>query len=240
MARSLIRIVVVALALAACSTMPPGTVTDAGEWTSGDPCPSVFFLGARGTDQPSGLGSQLEDAYGQFVSQLEAPAGVDVAVASYPLDYPAARGGFGESDAYRESVFEGARSLPVVLDELMAACPAARIMVAGYSQGAQLITIADLAGLVEGIDAVLLLANPVFSPDDASTKQGDFDPERGGLFGRVDVETGLAERTVQVCLDADPFCQAGSLGVFVHTFGYHGEALAEAVAWVAERVESGL
>ncbi len=240
MARSLIRTGVVALVLAACTTTPPGTVSDVGAWTAGDPCPAVFFVGARGTDQPAGLGPQLDDAYAQFVSLLEAPAGVDVTVASHALDYPAARGGFGDSDAYRESVIDGARALPVVLDELVAACPAARLLIAGYSQGAQLITLADLGGLVAGIDAVLLLANPVFSPGDASTKRGDFDPERGGLFGQVDLDAGLAERTIQVCLDADPFCQAGSLGVFVHTFGYHGEALNEAVDWVAARVEAAL
>lgn len=231
-----------ALVVFVVRTPPPGEVADLGAWSEADPCPTVLFVGVRGTDQDPGIGPQLEDAYGQFVSLLRPPPDRDITVASYPLDYPAARGGFGDSSAYVDSVEEGAETLVADVEALTNRCASARFVLGGYSQGAHVISIADHDRLATGtVDAVVLLANPVFSPHDESAKlENGFDPNRGGLFGQVDFDGELAGRTIQVCLDRDPFCQAGTLGVFVHTNGYYGEALGEAAAWAAHMVEDAL
>ena len=60
-------LVAVAVVAAACS-QPPGTVTDAGTWGEADACPTILFIGARGTDQPAGLGPQLDDAPGRILA----------------------------------------------------------------------------------------------------------------------------------------------------------------------------
>lgn len=204
-------VVVVALVAVACAQ------------TVDDGCPDVYFVGVRGSGQPPGVGDQVADLYDQFVADFE---GSTELVA---LDYPASQGQFGNPSVYTASVEAGAAALPAALDALP--CSGAGVVLAGYSQGAHVITLAD----VGEVDAVVLLASPVFDPTDDSMKSGDFDPALGGIIDRVPVGT-LADQTMQVCLLGDPVCQAGALAVWVHSWGYAGGALAEAAAFVASRV----
>ena len=192
-----------------------------------DACPDVYFVGARGTGQAPGMGPQVEDLYGQFVDALGAP---EDEVERVVLDYPAAQSRFGDSTVYEESVEAGAVELGPTLASLD--CPEAAVVLAGYSQGAHVIAIADLPA----VDAVILLASPVFAPNDATAKSGSFNPEQGGLVAEVSIDGPLAERTIQVCLSGDPVCQFGSIAFWVHSGGYFGEALAPAAAFAADRV----
>ncbi|MCH8128593.1 MAG: cutinase family protein [Acidobacteria bacterium] len=233
--------IVVAVVLVLPQSAEPGSVTDLGVWIETESCPNVFFVGARGTDQDPGIGPQLSDAYSIFLTFLRPGPGRDIGVAVYPLDYPAARGRFGDSSKYEESVAAGAGELRAAVDVLASQCAAARIVVAGYSQGAQVISVADLANLGEAtIDAMILLANPVFVPDDATEKAGDFNPDQGGLVGRVSIDGELAGRTIQVCLRGDPVCQSGSLAIWVHSNDYFGSALDPAAEFAANEVNPNL
>jgi cutinase-like protein len=186
-------------------------------------CPEVYFVGVRGSGQPPGVGDQVADLYDQFVANVEASTEL------VALDYPASEGQFGDPSVYTTSVEAGAVALPPALDALP--CPAASVVLAGYSQGAHVITLAD----VGAVDAVVLLASPVFDPTDDSMKSGDFDPVMGGIIDRVPVGA-LAGRTMQVCLRGDPVCQAGAMAFWVHSWGYAGDALAEAAAFAASRL----
>jgi hypothetical protein len=230
--------VAVALVAAACSA-GGGTVTDRGEWSETEPCPDVFFVGARGSGQDPGIGPQLTDVYERFLGLLE-PAR-DVAVAIYPLDYPAAESRFGDASEYSESVAAGIRELPVAVELLGSRCEEARIVLGGYSQGAHVIAISDHASLGTGnVDAVILLASPVFAPDDQTEKTGTFKPDQGGIIRQVSINGDLAERTIQLCLSGDPVCQFGSLAFWVHSNVYFGEVLDPTAEFAARGVGANL
>jgi len=223
--------------ISACSNA--GSVTDRGVWSETATCPDVFFVGARGSGQDPGIGPELSDFYEQFLAKLEPARDIEAAV--YPLDYPAADSRFGSTSQYTDSVSQGARALPVAVDMLLSRCQAARIVVAGYSQGAHVITMADHDSLAAAnVDAVILLANPVFAPDDATGKAGDFNPDQGGIAGQVSINGALAERTIQLCLAGDPVCQFGSLAFWVHTNGYQGEALDQPAGFAADQINPNL
>ena len=189
-----------------------------------DGCPDVYFVGARGSGQPPGFGPQVDDLYGQFVEAADAD------VERVSLDYPADQSRFGDSTVYGESVEAGALELPVALASLE--CPDAAVVLAGYSQGAHVITVADLPA----VDAVILLASPVFAPNDATAKSGDYNPDQVGLVDEVPINGALADRTIQVCLSGDPICQFGSIAFWVHSGGYFDDALSEAAAFAADRL----
>jgi hypothetical protein len=230
--------VVVALVAAACSA-GGGTVTDRGEWSETEPCPDVFFVGARGSGQDPGIGPQLTDGYERFLGFLE-PAG-DIEVAIYPLDYPAAESNFGSASQYSDSVAAGVRELSVAIELLGSHCEEARLVLAGYSQGAHVIAIADHALLEAGnVDAIILLASPVFAPDDPTEKTGTFKPDQGGIIRQVAINGALAERTIQLCLSGDPVCQFGSLAFWVHSNGYFGDVLDPTAEFAARELGANL
>ena len=99
-------------------------------------------------------------------------------------------------------------------------------------QGAHVIAISELPT----VDAVVLLASPVFAPNDATAKSGSFNPEQGGLIEEVPIDGPLADRTIQVCISGDPICQFGSIAFWVHSGSYFGDALAEAADFAADRL----
>lgn len=228
---------VVGLVAVACSDA--GSVTDRGEWDEGDPCPDVFFVGARGSGQPDGIGPQLTDGYERFLGFLTPPRDIEVAV--YALGYPAEGTLTGGSQLYSESVEIGVRELPAAVEVLGERCGAALIVLGGYSQGAHVIAVADHAFLEAwNVDAVILLANPVFAPDDPTEKAGDFNPERGGIIRQAWIDGPIAERTIQLCLNGDPVCQFGSLQFWIHSNGYFGDVLDPTAEFAARAVERTL
>lgn len=188
-----------------------------------DGCPDVYFVGVRGSGQEPGIGPQVADLYDQFVAEFGDTSEL------VALDYPASQGQFGDPSVYTASVEAGVAALPTTLDVLP--CEGASIVVAGFSQGAHVIARAG----VETVDAVVLLASPVFDPGDDTAKSGDFNPEQGGIIAEIPVEVAT-ERTIQVCVRGDPVCQAGSVAFWIHTWGYARDALAEAAAFAASRV----
>ena len=202
--------VVVALVMSACSQ-------------PASDCPDVYFVGVRGSGQEVGVGPELSDLYRQTVDEH----GGDIELVA--LDYPALQSPL-DASAYRESVLAGAAALPEALDALPCDSP---VVVAGFSQGAHVITLANVQA-----DAVVLLASPVFSPTDATAKSGDFNPEQHGVIADQPIEGPAADRTIQVCLAGDPVCQLGSFSFSVHTDGYIDEALSEAAEFAASLVRN--
>jgi cutinase len=216
-----------------------GTVTDRGVWTEGQECPDVFFVGARGSSQDPGIGPQLTDVYERFVGALEPPR--DIEAAMFPLDYPAEGSLTGGASGYSDSVATGVRELPAAVELLGSRCEASRIVLGGYSQGAHVIAISDHAFLEQAnVDAVILLANPVFEPDDPTAKVGTFNPDQGGIVGKAWIDGPFAARTIQVCLNGDPVCQFGSLAIWVHSNSYFGETLDPTAEFAAEKVIANL
>ncbi len=229
------RVVLIGVVLAVgCSA--GGSVSDRGQWSDGDPCPDVLFVGLRGSGQNPGMGPQMSEVYERLVAALDPPR--DVLVAYHALDYPAEGTLTGGASQYSESIAHGVAALPEAVEMLASQCPETRIVLGGYSQGAHVIAVAD-HGFLEAwnIDAVVLLANPVFAPDDPTEKVGGFNPDKGGIIRQAWLDGPIAERTLQLCLSGDPVCQFGSVAFWVHSNGYTGEVLDPIARFAADRLE---
>jgi hypothetical protein len=97
---------------------------------SAQPCPDVEVVFARGTGEPPGVGG-----VGQaFVDAVRAQAGgrsVDV----YAVNYPASSD-FVDRLAFAGTVVDGIRDAGTHIQSMAANCPATRMVLGGYSQGA--------------------------------------------------------------------------------------------------------
>jgi hypothetical protein len=198
---------------------PAAAQDPAGPWAPGQPCPDAIVVGAAGSGQqemPSelGMGTQVDG-----IVRAIARAGTGLEIAALPLPYPAAR--VFPTSGYLASVEAGLEALPTTVASIADACPGTGIVLVGYSQGAQVIQVGldrirstEWGGADHSshIDAVVLLASPLFTPQAGTTRFGNFDPARRGLLGGSDVPAWITEDTISWCRGADLVCQGGDLG----------------------------
>jgi hypothetical protein len=173
-------------------------------------CPDVEVIGARGTTERPGLGVLLAPLAQQLTRELPQT------VRSTAVDYPA-------SFNYTASVRQGVTSLAGDLQQTAAACADTKFVLAGYSQGANVVGDALVGSsgrgraaaqpaiptaLSDRVVAVLLFGDPTFTAGE------DFnvgDGTRSGVFprgaGRMDA---VADRTQSFCNRNDRFCQGGT------------------------------
>ncbi|GAC1410402.1 MAG: alpha/beta fold hydrolase [Mycobacterium sp.] len=112
-----------------------------------DPCPDVDAVVARGTGEPPGAGGVGQ----HFVDALRAQAGPR-SVGEYPVNY-AASNDFGDRDAFVRTVIDGIRNAADHIQSEAARCPATRIVLAGYSQGAALVGYTTVDHVPPGVPA---------------------------------------------------------------------------------------
>ncbi|MFP4149353.1 MAG: S-layer homology domain-containing protein [Nitriliruptoraceae bacterium] len=196
---------------------PLASVQAASAPAIGQACPDAVVIGAAGSGQrePSselGMGPQVD---GLFRAVAEVGAGLDLQ--AVPLEYPAAP--VFPPAVYLDSVTRGIEALADAVADVVDACPGTGIVLAGYSQGAQVVQSwledpdeASGADLAAPIDAVVLLASPVFAYQPALTAFGSFDPARAGLLGVGEVPGWIVRDTVTWCERADLVCQLGEPG----------------------------
>ncbi|MFD6464042.1 cutinase family protein, partial [Streptomyces roseolus] len=142
-------------------------------------CPAVYALGVQGTGQSSPDAPVSTDT--GMLSQVFVPlqadadaAGVKIARAYVPYD--ASFGGLDrptnpDTASYERSVSGGLGSLDKMASQIVSACPATRIAVAGYSQGAHVVSMwakqvgAGSAAITPSqVAAVALFGDPVRAP----------------------------------------------------------------------------
>jgi len=192
---------------------------------SAAPCSAVEFVYARGTLEPGTLGLFTGQAvYGAIQKKL-----TDRTTSNYPVNYPASLDVFSSPN----SAEQGNTDLVVHVTAQAAACPAQRFVLAGYSQGANVVDnslgISSDGSLVGGkivatipasiapkVAAVLLFGNPIRAIGKSVT----------GLY---------AARAKDYCAVGDPVCQAGGTDVTAH-LTYGSADAADAAAFVASRV----
>ncbi len=160
---------------------------------SADSCPSVQVVFARGTGEDPGVG-----LVGQaFVDSLRTQVGGG-AVAVYPVDYPACH------DFLRAA--DGANDASTFVQNLASTCPATKIVLGGYSQGAAVIDAVTVAThpilgftdpmpaeVADHVAAVAVLGNP-------SNRLGGPLTTLSPLYG---------DKTIDLCNGADPVCSNG-------------------------------
>jgi len=160
------------------------------------PCPDVEIVFARGTTEPAGVGG-----IGQaFADSLRARL-PDRSVGVYAVDYPASRDFASSTPAGRDDVSAHAQATAVN-------CPATKMVLGGYSQGAAVIDLATSAmpaDVANHVAAAALFGGPRSSFAD-SLSPGPL-PSIGPLY---------IAKTIELCVPNDPICFQGGTDMGAH------------------------
>ena len=191
--------------------------------SSAQPCPDVEIVFARGTSEPAGIGR-----VGQALADALAPALGGRTLSTYGVNYPATYDFLTTAD--------GAADATAHISAMAQQCPATRIVLGGYSQGAAVVDmlagvpplgnkVGNIgsapplpAGSAGNVAAVVVFGNP-------STKFGIPLTASGAFAGRA----------LDVCSDGDPICSDGR-NPFAHTRYESSAFIGQAASFVAARV----
>ncbi|KAK1977592.1 cutinase [Colletotrichum cereale] len=173
------------------------------------PCAPVNIIVARGSVEAQGtglLGSIAKNASAQIPGSIVTP-----------LVYPA------ELNPYAPSVAAGVTNMTTLLNQQATQCPGTKIVLMGYSQGAQ-VSLDTLCGTSDGpnfnttvaqapmvgskIAAVVMFGDPTYVVGQPFSKGTS---KKNGIFPRQDLSQcqGLTSRFVSFCDDTDLFCASG-------------------------------
>jgi cutinase len=197
--QALLKLLTVASLLAASLV---STATSAGA-ADGEPCPNVEVIFARGTLEPPGVGATGQAFTDALNSRLGSPAVV------YPVDYPASldfnQAGAGVSDAANK-----------VLD-IANTCPATKMVIGGYSQGAAIAAYITADSVPPGYDLPAGITGPL--PPNVARHVAAvvlFGKPSSGFLNLVDhsappINIGplYASKTIDLCAPEDPVCTTG-------------------------------
>jgi cutinase len=115
-----------------------------------EPCPDVDVVFARGTGEPPGVGG-----FGQaFVDALRAKAGTK-SVNAYPVNYQASAD-FSDGIQFALTVIDGIRDATNHIQTIAADCPATKMVLGGFSQGAAVAAFTTSADIPAGVPAAFV------------------------------------------------------------------------------------
>ncbi|CAN5816238.1 cutinase family protein [soil metagenome] len=195
--------------------------TGAVPTASADSCPDIEVVFARGTGSPPGLGV-LGDT---FVDSLRSQVG-GRSVSAYGVNYPA-------SLDFEQSVNIGASDASAHVENTVATCPNTKIVLGGYSQGADVIALITAEGapawgvptpmppgVADHVASVVVFGNP------AAKMGGGPLTATSSLYG---------SKSIDVCIPGDPICSNG------FDLGAHGSYVSsgkveQAANYVAGRI----
>lgn len=209
------------VALAASATLLTAAATIAGPASLGslaaahaDGCPDIEVVFARGTNEDPGLG-RIGNA---FVSALRGKVG-GRSVGTYAVNYPASYDFLAAAN--------GANDASGHVQWMMDNCPATRLVLGGYSQGAAVIDIISAVPFpAVGFNAPL----PPNAPDHVAAI---------AVFGNPSAKLGLpitsspvwGPKSIDLCNPGDPICTDGD-NVEAHR-AYTGGPTNQAAGFVA-------
>ncbi|KAI0021670.1 carbohydrate esterase family 5 protein [Xylariomycetidae sp. FL0641] len=221
------------LALVQATTMGGATPLTPRQTTA---CEDVHIFIARGSEEPyPGRQSSIVDAVCSSLASASASCGYE------DITYPAT------FDAYCASVYAGVTGGAAALAAYAAACPAARLVLTGYSQGAQLVgdvlggaggefgdcteqtsePLARDGALAKQIAAVTLfgdvrhVAGQSYNTGTGADKDGIYPRASGALDAWADILKSW-------CSEDDPVCaQGGDINAHTAYFDLFTDAAAE-------------
>ncbi|KAJ4391096.1 hypothetical protein N0V93_004711 [Gnomoniopsis smithogilvyi] len=242
--KSFLLSLVLAIASPAAAQVAPQQPTNARPQELGvnTTCPAVMVLAARETTAPPGFGSAMT-----LVNLiLQAFPGTS---AAQSIEYPAAG---GNNQQYAQSVTAGISAVLTQLAVFTAQCPNSKIVMHGYSQGAQIMDDAFCGG-PDG--SSLTTNNATLVPAATGQKvaalvfMGDPRHIGGEVFNRGNATAGgfaarpvgfscplYEARMVSFCDSPDPFCSNGT-DMATHQ-GYGREYGQQALQFVMSRLNA--
>ncbi|GAA5865756.1 hypothetical protein JCM8547_002767 [Rhodosporidiobolus lusitaniae] len=202
----------------------------------GGNCPPVQMIVARASTEPPGEG--IIGAVADGVKQ-QIPGAESVAV-----DYPATLGNYANSEA------QGVDAMVELIEQQNAKCPGGKIVLMGYSQGAQ-VTGDVLSGGATGtgggrrrlgrrqlpantnVVAVVMMGDPTFSPGQPFNVGSN--QNRAGVFERQNNAAleAMADNIQSFCDNGDTFCASGN-SLATH-LGYVREFETEATDFIVQK-----
>ncbi|KQY10077.1 hypothetical protein ASD37_06990 [Mycobacterium sp. Root135] len=209
-----------ALVIAAAQQWIPGAAPVA----SAADCADAEVVFARGTDEPKGIG-QVGSA---FVDSLRAQA-AGMNITTYAVDYDAGKLQLGSGDGAKDAIKH--------IKTMAASCPDTKIVLGGYSQGANVVNIvagnpivgiawgpALPSSLAENVAAIATFGN-------VANRSGTKLPSQSAMF------TGKA---IDLCNPTDPICHAGEGNAWSgHTDGYVPVYTTQAAVFAASTLVAG-
>jgi len=189
---------------------------------SANDCPDAEVTFARGTSEPPGIG-RVGDA---FVDSLRQQTGKNIGV--YAVNYAASRLQLHTGDGANDAISH--------IKSMAASCPNTKIVLGGYSQGA------DVIDIVAGVPLGGLSFGSPLPPEYADNIAAV------AVFGNVANRSGgslttqsalLGSKAIDLCNPSDPICHAGPGNEWSgHTEGYVPVYTTQAASFVATKLIS--
>ncbi len=214
-----------AVAVAAFAGLSGLSLGTAGAQSS---CPDVHWIGAAGSGERTPAEVTQNGGMGRVVYQSLQDLSAEVAkdgrrLTAEAVEYPAVEvpgedGGIGEWLGFMGSVDAGAAALGEQYEGFVQRCPASKVVLAGYSQGAMVVH-RNLAALEASpnLAAVLLVADGDRLPEDPTYNMGTASgiPDRGKGVAQDwpilahapgPLSPAMGARTISVCDLGDAVC----------------------------------
>jgi cutinase len=190
---------------------------------SAQPCSDVEVVFARGTGEPPGVGG-IGQAY---VDALRAKAGAK-SVDVYPVNYQAS-GDFADGMQFALTVIDGVKDASNHIEAVAAECPATRIVLGGFSQGAALAgyTTADVVppeipAFIAPVPMPPEIADHVAAVVLFGTPSNQFLADAGAPT--IAIGPLYVPKTIQQCAPGDTICNGAPPGP---PTGAHGSYVAD-------------
>lgn len=176
----------------------PGGPTPSSQ--PGAPCADLLFVGARGSGEEPPYGGTVERTRQALTDAAAGGTGREVVAREVWLDFPAvdphtlAEVGLDRllldaelpTTGYLRSVDIGVQQLDQVLDDSATRCPDERWVLAGFSQGAQVLTTSLSRRTDEWrLAGVVLVGDPALHPGQAVVRTSTARPEATGLVATL-------------------------------------------------------
>jgi cutinase len=201
--------------------------TSAGR-ASAAACPDVELVFARGSTEDPGVGEVGQSLVDALRAQL-GPRSVDV----YPVDYPAS-GDFASS-GFASQVLKGVRDAGAHVQATAGRCPATKIVLGGYSQGAIVAAFVAAAEPAAGVKASTV-ADHVAAVTLFGKPSGAF----VGKYDAPDLALGpqYVAQTIDLCIPGDTVCDGnpgGGTNAAHRLYATNGMT-SQAAAFAVERI----
>jgi cutinase len=195
---------------------------------SGQPCPDVQVVFARGTGEEPGVGPTGQ----AFVDNLRSRVGgksLDV----YPVNYPASNDWGTGLDGIRDA---GAHVVSMAHD-----CPNTKMVLSGYSQGAAVMGFVTSSAVPDGIDPATVpkpLAPDVADHVSSVVLFGTPNVRAMNFLNQPPVAIGplYQPKTIKVCAPEDPVCSDGMNFAAHDTYASDGAIIDKGAAFAASRL----